>query len=243
MLSFFKKSAVSDYFPLKVDMHSHILPGLDDGSPDVATSIELVKGLMSLGVRHSIATPHIISDLYRNSRETIMAARDLLRNELARQGMEYRIDAAAEYMLDTGFFDLLDHGTPLLTLRDNLLLTEFSWMSMPDNPKELSFRIITGGYTPVLAHPERYGYFHDNFKAYHLLQDLGFKLQVNLLSLSGHYGAQAARAAKYLLKNDMVSFIGTDLHHDRHLAGLRDSRQQMEQLLGGREWNGALLIK
>ena len=223
-------------------MHSHILPGIDDGSPDVATSVELVKGLMELGVKRSVATPHVISDMYRNTPETINAALGVLRKALLKEGIDYKVDAAAEYMMDAAFFDMLDKGEPLLCIQDKIILTEFSWGSMPDNPKQMSFSIITSGYTPILAHPERYAYFHNNYRAYHLLKDLGFMLQVNILSLTGQYGAGVAKAAKYLIKNDLVSFVGTDMHHEKHLEGLKNGRGVLEEVLEGKEWNVDLVI-
>lgn len=236
MFSLFKKKASSGYFPIHTDMHSHILPGIDDGSPDVETSIELVKGLMELGLQRSIATPHVISDMFRNTPASIHASLGLLRDALAENGINYTVDAAAEYMMDAAFFEMIEMNEPLLTLKDNIILTEFSFGSIPDNPKQMSFNILTAGYSPILAHPERYGYFHNNYKAYHFLKELGFMLQVNLLSLSGHYGPAVEKAAIYIIKNGLASYVGTDLHHQRHLEGLRNSRNIFEKYLAGKEW-------
>ena len=242
MFSLFKRksSLAGPFFPISTDIHSHILPGIDDGSPDVETSVLLIKGLMQLGITHSVATPHIISDLYRNTPASIDAARTLLQAELDKQQINFILTAAAEYMMDAAFFEMINEGEPLLTVKDNLLLTEFSYVSMPDNPKLMSFTIITGGYTPVLAHPERYAYFHNNYKAYHLLQELGFLLQVNLLSLTGYYGAPVARAARYIFKNGLATYVASDLHHPQHLAALQDKHNQkiFKEVLEGKEWNG-----
>jgi len=244
MFSFFKNKQTAQVataqLPFTTDMHSHILPGIDDGSPDVQTSIELVKGLMALGVDTSIATPHIIGDLYRNNPDTINSALKLLQDELKKQEIDFKVSAAAEYMLDSYFFELLNGKTKLLTLKDNIILTEFSYASVPEDPGKMSFAIIMEGYTPILAHPERYPYYYGNYPMYHHLVDLGFLLQVNMLSLAGHYGKDALKVAQYLLKNDLVSYIGTDMHHDRHLRGLSDSRnlKTFNQLLSNRKWNG-----
>ena len=237
MFSLFKtKSSSSTYFPITTDMHSHILPGIDDGAPDVEASVELVKGLMELGVTHSIATPHVISDMYRNTPETIGKALAELRSALEERGINYKVDAAAEYMMDAAFFEMIKNNEPLLTIKDNIILTEFSFGSIPDNPKQMSFNIITAGYNPILAHPERYGYFHNNYKAYHFLKELGFMLQVNLLSLGGHYGPGVEKAAKYIIKNGLATFVGTDMHHVRHLEGLKNGRAVFEKWLGDRDW-------
>ncbi len=221
-------------------MHSHILPGIDDGSPNVETSIQLVKGLIELGLQRSIATPHVISDVYRNTPETILNALALLRAALQEQQINYRVDAAAEYMMDAAFFEKIERQEPLLCIKDKTILTEFSFGSIPENPKQMSFAILTSGYSPILAHPERYTYFQGNHKYYHLLNDLGFQLQVNLLSFTGHYGAGAEKAAKYIVKNKLCRYLGTDLHHQRHLESLKNGRNVFEALLAGEQWNNFL---
>ena len=243
MFSFFKnkKSAEisGNYFPFKTDMHSHILPGIDDGSPDVATSIKLIKGLMEMGVTRSIATPHIIGDLYRNDHTTINAALKILQDELKKQKINFKVSAAAEYMLDSYFYEILNGKEKLLTLTDNIILTEFSYASMPEDPGKMSFAIIMEGYVPILAHPERYPYYYDNYKMFHHLDELGYKLQVNLLSLTGYYGKEAFKVASYLLKNDLVSYVGTDMHHERHLGMLSDPkiRSGFNKMLSHKSWN------
>jgi tyrosine-protein phosphatase YwqE len=240
VFSFFrKKSSAESYFPITTDIHSHILPGIDDGAPDLEASMLLVKGLMEMGITRSVATPHIISDLYRNTPETIAAAQKILQEELDKQHLDFKLSAAAEYMMDAAFFDKLNRGERLLTVKDQLLLTEFSYMTMPENPKLMSFTIITNGYTPILAHPERYGYLHDSYKNYHNLLELGFKLQVNLLSLTGYYGPAVARAGRYIIKNGLASYTATDLHHPQHLAALQDRRNQgiFKEVFKGGRWN------
>lgn len=235
-------AAPAGYFPITTDIHSHILPGIDDGAGDVETSISLVRGLMALGFTASIATPHVISDMYRNTPETIYAALARLRAALKKERLKFRVSAAAEYMLDNYFFEMLERGDPLLTVKGKHLLTEFSFGYKPDNPKEMSFKIITAGYIPILAHPERYGFFHNNYDAYHQLQELGFKLQVNLLSLTGYYGKPVARAARYILEQGLVAFVATDMHHERHLAALTHerSRRLFYKYLGERKWNAGM---
>jgi tyrosine-protein phosphatase YwqE len=243
MLSFFKKKhpgpGNSGYFPFKTDMHSHILPGIDDGSPDLETSILLIKGLMELGVTSSIATPHIIGDMYRNDAGTINSALKILQDELKKQQIDFKVSAAAEYMMDSFFYELLNNKVALLTVKDNLVLTEFSYSSMPEEPEKMSFAIITEGYTPILAHPERYPYYYNNYKYFHHLKDLGFLLQVNLLSLTGYYGKEALKVAQYILKSGLVSFVGTDMHHERHLAALSDNRNRslFSKALSYTSWN------
>lgn len=242
MLGIFKNKRSStnpDYFPIRTDIHSHILPGIDDGSPDVTTSITLVKGLMNLGFTGSIATPHIISDLYPNNATTIGNALKILKAELEAQEIDFKVEAAAEYMMDSYFLELLTKKIPLLTIKDNIILTEFPFAFMPDHVEDISFAIFTEGYQPILAHPERYGYTHRNYNVYHRWVEIGFHLQINLLSLTGYYGKDVAKAAHYLLKNDLVTYVGTDMHHGRHLEILSDpeSRKIFHESLGDKSWN------
>ena len=247
MFSIFKKKVSAEspfFFPITGDMHSHILPGIDDGSPDVAASLSLIKGMMKLGITSAVATPHIIGDLYRNNSETIGNALQTIETALAAEQIDFRIKAAAEYMLDDYFLELLRTGTPLLTVKDNIVLTEFSYSVRPSNIEEILFSMITAGYKPILAHPERYGYYHDDFKRYHYLKDLGFQLQVNLLSLTGYYGKSVAKAALYMLKNDLVSFAGTDMHHERHLDAFSNpaNNRLFSESFSGRSFNEEMVF-
>ncbi|MCY7291605.1 MAG: histidinol phosphatase, partial [Ferruginibacter sp.] len=197
MFSIFKKPAStisSDCFPIVTDIHSHILPGIDDGSPDVETSLTLIEGLIKLGITNSIATPHVIGDLYRNNNETINDALNTLRKAIAEKQLNFKVNAAAEYMLDAYFLELLQKKVPLLTVKNNMVLTEFSYAERPMNAESMVFAMITEGYQPILAHPERYPYYHNDYKQYHHLADLGFLLQVNLLSITGYYGKGVAKA-------------------------------------------------
>ena len=229
MFSIFKKKIpanYSDYFPIVTDIHSHILPGIDDGSPDIDTSLFLIDGLIKLGIKQSVATPHIIGDLYRNDASSINNSLSLLNKALLEKQIDFKVSAAAEYMLDAYFLELLSMKIPLLTIKNNLVLTEFSFADKPYNVEQIVFAIITENYQPILAHPERYGYYHNDFKQYNFLNELGFLFQVNLLSLSGYYGKPAAKAANYLIKNNLASFVGTDLHHERHLDALSANKNK-----------------
>ena len=225
--------------PITLDIHSHILPGIDDGAPDIGTSLKLIKGLNELGIQKSIATPHIIGDLYRNTPETINEALEKVKVACRKEGIGMEILAAAEYMLDDHFMGLLKQGKPLLTLIENIILTELPYTMPPNNLEEMTFAILTGGYQPILAHPERYFYYHDNYVMYDRLHDLGFQLQVNLLSLTGYYGKNVVRAARYILKKGLASLVGTDLHHERHLAALQDTKNLalFNELLVGKRIN------
>jgi tyrosine-protein phosphatase YwqE len=243
MFNLFKKNKndtpVPEHLPFNTDIHSHILPGIDDGSPNLETSLQLIEGLYNQGIKKTIATPHIIGDLYRNTPQTINTALQQVQQACSQKGLLIEIAAAAEYMIDDYFIELLKKDEPLLTLHKNLLLTEIPFTSTPENLEEIVALIKAKGYKPILAHPERYHYFQQHFDKYFYLKDIGFTLQVNLLSLTGYYGSKAEKAADFIFENNLASLVGTDLHHHKHLEKISAPQNKIifEALLGNRLLN------
>lgn len=224
MFNLFKKKQQffdGDLSILNCDMHSHLIPGIDDGSPDVETSIQLIEGLQEAGYKKLITTPHLMADLYPNTRQTIERGFDKLKSALLKKNNNIEIRAAAEYFLDDHFDSLLQSKEPLLTIKDNLVLVEFSFASAPFDYKEKLFNLQMKGYRPILAHPERYAYFHKKPEIYEELRNAGCLFQVNILSLDGYYGRSVAQMAERLFKSGFIEFLGTDLHHQKHLDHLR----------------------
>ena len=232
MFSIFTKKTHTkiDFSALRTDMHSHLLPGIDDGATDVQNSIELINGLEDLGFEKFITTPHILQGMYNNDASTIDAASAILRNELQLQGKEISIHAAAEYYMDDYFDSITEQDLPLLTLKDKMVLVEFSFIAPPVNYKELLFRLQISGHQPVLAHPERYQYLANNKKIFDELKDSGCLFQLNILSLAGYYGRPAMDLARYLISKNYVDLMGTDLHHVRHLHALQNAPQVMSAI-------------
>jgi protein-tyrosine phosphatase len=220
MFNFFKKK--KDTLPLVnfsiigTDIHSHFIPGIDDGSDSLETSISLIKGLVGLGYKHIITTPHIMSDHYENSSEDILNGLKTVRERLNTEGVDVTIHAAAEYYMDEYFLNLLN-TQPLLTLWDNYVLVEMGFYSPPRGWEDYFFKIALKGYQPILAHPERYPYFHKSYVEYAEIKEKGVALQVNLLSLTGYYGESVKKTAFRLLDDNLIDFIGTDAHHVRHI--------------------------
>lgn len=223
MFSIFKKKVYpkTDLSGLRCDMHSHLLPGIDDGSPDPETSLRLIRGLADLGYQKLITTPHIMWDLYKNNAETISEAYAFLQQES--ENLPVPLHTAAEYYLDDYFDQLAAGNTPFLTLKGKWILVEFSFVTAPVNLKQTLFNLQINGYQPVLAHPERYLYLSDARKQYDDLHDSGCLFQMNLLSLAGYYGKGVQELGEYLIKKKYVDLLGTDLHHDRHLKALQTS--------------------
>lgn len=218
---------------LKVDMHSHLIPGIDDGSPDTATSITLIKGLSELGFTKIITTPHIMWDMYKNNRDTILQKLELLSKAVKLEGIPVEIQAAAEYFLDDHVAGLLKNNEPLLTISGNMVLTEFSLAYKPHGLKEILFDMQMQGYQPVIAHPERYIYLQQNKEFYEELKDVGCLFQLNLLSITGHYGKSVQELALFLAKKNYYTLVGTDLHHAGHLGALQNSAlsYQLQKIL------------
>ena len=213
---FFKKKAPQ----LKIDLHSHLIPGIDDGSQSMEESLNLLKGMETLGYEKVITTPHIMADSYKNTPDIINSGLLMLRMEAKRAGISLYIEAAAEYYLDDGFIQLLEKGNMLTISKDEYLLFETSYMAKPINLEEMIFDIGAAGYVPLFAHPERYRYIKEPEKEYGRLKELGVLFQVNLNSFSGHYGRSAKKNAEFLSKHGMIDFLGSDVHHKKQVETL-----------------------
>ena len=228
MFGFFKKKKdplpLVDFSVIGTDMHSHFIPSIDDGSDSVETSITLIKGLMALGYKNIITTPHVMSDHYPNSSGDILNGLEKVKKGLITEGVNINVHAAAEYYLDEYFLDLLEKE-PLLTLWDNYVLVEMSFYSPPRGWEDYFFKIALKGYQPILAHPERYPYFHKSYVEYAEIREKGVALQVNVLSLIGYYGESVKKTAFKLLDDNLIDFLGTDMHHVRHLETVTNQLQ------------------
>ena len=205
-----------------VDMHSHLIPGIDDGSKSMEESIQLIRAFKEFGYKKLITTPHIMSDYYRNTPEIINSGLEKLRAELHTQKIEMQIEAAAEYYLDFEFADKIQNEK-LLTMGNGFLLMEVSYLNEPDNIDAIIFELQTNGYKVILAHPERYPFWYTNFNKYVTLKDKDVYFQVNINSLAGHYSPAAKKIAEKLIDLGMVDFIGSDCHHANHLKFMSDA--------------------
>jgi tyrosine-protein phosphatase YwqE len=220
MFSFLRKKEKKNYLAdLKVDIHSHLIPGIDDGAKDLEDSIELIKKLKELGYSKLITTPHIMSDSYPNSKDTILQGLDILKKELKKEAIVIEIEAAAEHYLDENFLNILEKQE-VLPIAKEYLLFETSYISKPINLEDLIYEIKINGYKPILAHPERYRYIKNLDLEYSRLKELGVYLQVNINSLNGYYGKDAHKKSQFLLERGYIDFLGTDTHHTKHLNNL-----------------------
>jgi tyrosine-protein phosphatase YwqE len=219
---FFKKQKEIKRGPvLKVDLHSHFIPGIDDGSKSMEESLSLLKEMEALGYEKVITTPHIMIDVYRNTPQIIKEGLDSLRKAAKAEGINLEIEAAAEYYLDEGFYDHL-HSDEVMNINGKYLLFETSYVTKPLQIEEMIFEISASGYIPLMAHPERYRYVSDPLKEYGRWKELGVLFQLDLNSLGGHYGRDAKKKAEILSGNGMIDFLGSDVHHLKQTKFLDD---------------------
>jgi tyrosine-protein phosphatase YwqE len=218
-----KESGAFDFRLLGADMHSHLLPAIDDGSPDLETSVKLINGLRELGFKKLITTPHVMQGMYPNTRDNILERFNALKDHLGREKVDIEIDVAAEYFLDDNLQRLLANKEPLLTIGNNLVLVEFSMASEPFDFKELLFEMQMQNYQPVIAHPERYIYHERNKEFFEDLKIAGYFFQLNIMSLAGAYGKSVNDLARYFLKHQYYELAGTDLHSPQQLVHLHHS--------------------
>lgn len=219
-----------------VDIHSHLLPNIDDGAKDLANSIELISTMYSYGIKNLITTPHVLGDIYPNSSETIKNKVKEVQDELIKKGMtDITLRASAEYMLDEQFLQRLKKKD-ILPLKDNYILVEMPFFNAPFNLYEILFEIQVQGYKPILAHPERYNFYHNEFENFYKLKKAGCLFQLNLLSLTKQYGKGVQKTAEKLLKNNLYDFLGTDTHHINHLKlfkklATKQTKKQIQHLI------------
>jgi protein-tyrosine phosphatase len=204
-----------------VDIHSHLLPGIDDGSKDDNNTISLINTLKGYGFSQFITTPHVLPGVWNNTREGIIAKETSTKMILANSGIENPFKAAAEYLMDDVFLKLLN-SEPLLTIKDNYVLVEMSYLNAPIQLYDILYELQLEGYKPILAHPERYLFFHSRYEEYKKLKKVGCLFQINLLSTTGYYGKPVLDVCRKLLDDGMIDFTGSDTHHERHTEAYKN---------------------
>lgn len=192
-------------------MHSHLLAALDDGVKNHAEALEIIRQFHQLGYRKLITTPHIMSDTYRNTPQTILSTLTELKSEISKAEIPVQVEAAAEYYLDETVLALLDSDSQLLTFSGSYFLFETNFYSEPFQLNDFIFKSIVKGYKPILAHPERYTYMTPE-KAEDLFHR-GVLMQINSLSLIGFYGKPIQKLAQKMIDQKWVHALGSDCHN------------------------------
>lgn len=228
MLSFFqKKTYLIDLIGGTTDFHNHVLPGIDDGAMELEDSLSLIDGFKEIGIESLVVTPHVIGDYYPNNPGTIRNALDSLKAELSDKT---KIAASAEYMMDQYFLDIIEKEE-ILPITGKNVLVEMSYFQAPINLNEILFQLQNNSFLPILAHPERYAYMHTkDLEKYKDLKSRGCALQLNMLSLIGHYGSGIQKAAFQLLEEDMIDYLGSDVHRIDHIEKIKQVRISKKHL-------------
>lgn len=223
MISFFKpKPRLRDLIPANyVDIHSHLLPRIDDGSISFAETLLLTQGMLEIGITQFITTPHIIERVWDNTKDNIQTLEKKTVEEFNKNNISVPFKAAAEYLMDDQFIRLFKSGQ-LLTLKDNYVLVEISYTNPPIQLYNIIFDLRIAGYIPVLAHPERYVFYHYNFEEYKKLKKAGCLFQLNLLSVVGYYGVGITKIAEKLLEKGLYDFVGSDIHNYNHISAFNE---------------------
>jgi tyrosine-protein phosphatase YwqE len=211
-----KRKKPFDLSKLGVDMHSHLIPGIDDGAPTMEHSIAMLNKFAQLGYRKVITTPHILGEVHPNTPEIILSGLEEVRKELQKLKINIEIEAAAEYYCDETLLPKIKDKN-ILSFGKNYVLMEFSMLHASQYEAQALFELQVAGYVPVLAHFERYPFYHGNFEKVEQLRERNIKIQVNLGSLTGHYGQSVKKMAEELIKKGLVDFLGSDCHRMEHL--------------------------
>ncbi len=223
MLSFFKPKPKPSLSHLQTDIHSHLLPQLDDGVKSLEEATTLIKQFIDLGYSKLITTPHIMSDYYRNEPSQILSALDSLKHHLNNENLIFPIEAAAEYYLDESLSAKAKTNEELLTFGKKYLLFETNFLTEPFQLKEFIFDLTTQGYQPILAHPERYQYLVNDFSKVEDLRNRGLLFQISIPSIIGVYSKPIQKLAIKLIDLGWVDFLGSDCHNQIHMDALKDA--------------------
>lgn len=223
MFSFFtKKYFLIDQLSNFVDIHNHILPGIDDGAKTTQESLALIRAFGEFGISKFIATPHIMNNVYNNTRTTINAALIALENELLEQNLtDVSVAAAAEHMIDDNFENILERNG-VMPMREQYVLVEMSYLQPPINFDQAIVKLVSKRFYPILAHPERYGFLSQYSSKYSQYKAQGIFFQMNLLSLGKYYGDDTPKTAYRLLEEGLIDFVGTDIHNMEQMKALEN---------------------
>lgn len=223
-----KSNRSADISLLHTDIHSHLIPGIDDGSPDMETTIELVKQMYDLGYRKLILTPHVREDSFENDPSTFDSRLEDVVQAVKETGIEMDFEVGAEHTMDETFNALMKTHD-LKTFHGKYILVEFPFFNLPIRMKEIFFDLQVEGFKLILAHPERYAtYLAKDYETLESLKDRGIMFQMNILSLDGYYGKEVKKFAEYLVNKNYIDILGSDCHNMRHIEAMKKAFQNKE---------------
>lgn len=209
------------------DVHSHILPGVDHGSQDVDDSLEMLEAELSMGINRVMCTSHVTAETFENTPETLHAAYDELKAAVEREKIPVEIFVSAEYRIDEYWHKEWEAGH-IVPMPGNYVLLENSFVQELIGIDDMMFDLQTSGYSPILAHPERYRYYYDRHDRLRKLHSASVSFQVNILSLAGYFGDGARKAAVWLIENGLCDMLGSDMHSMEHAYVIKDYIQSRD---------------
>lgn len=223
-----RKAPATEKLFFATDIHCHVLPGIDDGAPTVEKGVSLVEAQRSWGLERIIATPHYTDGVFENSPSTIEPAMAALRQGLEEAGIDIFPDYSAELRIDDYSLSQIETGN-VRPIAGDILLVENSFVQEPWGIDNTLFNLRVKGYRLIMAHPERYTYYHGNLSRYETLHNSGVAFQINLLSLAGHYGKRVRAIADMLIDRGLADYLGSDIHRAEHV-------QAIDRYLGSRDY-------
>ena len=210
------------------DVHCHILPGVDHGSQSLEQSLEMLRAEMEMGINRVILTSHVTAITFENTGDSLTSAFQVLKKAVREAGLDIELHVSAEYRMDE-YFDKEYKAGHLLPMPGNHVLLESSFQQELMNLDELLFDMQVKGYKTILAHPERYTYYSRRRKRYEQLHNAGARFQVNILSFTGYFGEEARNSALWFARNEMIDYLGSDMHNLKHAHIIMD-------YLNSKEW-------
>lgn len=196
-----------------IDFHSHILPNIDDGSRNFEETINLIKEAKMAGFTKIISTSHYIKNYYESSE----SERTQLLQESYKPELGVELYIGNEIFITDDIIGLIKEGKASTINKSKYILFELPMSTKPLNVKEVVYRLIENGYRPIIAHPERYLYVQEDIMYVKELADMGTLFQANYGSIIGLYGNKAKKTVKKLLKQDLIHFLGSDVHRTNHI--------------------------
>lgn len=219
-----------------IDLHSHILPGIDDGSKSLEMSLDMARIAVNDGIRVMACTPHIYPGLYMNDSAGITAARDALQGALDEHGIGLQLTTGADVHLVPGLLDGLRQGSVPSLHGTRYVLLEPSHHSAPPRFAESVFELVANGYVPVITHPERLTWIEDHFQVFVDLTRQGAWMQVTAAALTGKFGPRAKYWGERLVGEGLTHILATDAHSSgRRVPVLSEGLAVAERLLGTQE--------
>ena len=224
-----------------IDIHSHILPGIDDGASNFDASIDMMRELCEQGITDVIATPHYIDEtIYTSAMPENLVLLNKLKKKMCEAGLKMNIYLGNEIYINGRIDELIKNREASGLADSKYLLVELSMSGDHPQYEDILKDLMDQGYKVVLAHPERYVSFQNDFEAIEHIYNMGVLLQCNIGSIVGQYGKKAKKTVKKLARKKMIFAFGTDIHHCRGVGMIEDAKKKLSKYYGEAEMEKVL---